>query len=202
MRGEMHLLLRPIVSARPNAAHLAIAAIEGKEKAVTVVTQNIDGLHQSAGSTTVIELHGSLFEVGYVRSHETWPVSSDALKRVLQSMEQFCRDRGSAAAFMEAVSPLYGKTQKGIYLPRVVLFGDFLPERAWEDASYALKKCDCMIIVGTSQVVQPAGSLSELATSHGAPIIGIGPEPIQCDAWLRGSACEILPRLVEAMPPV
>jgi NAD-dependent deacetylase len=189
-------LLRPILLAQPNAAHLAIADLEKKGKAVIVVTQNIDRLHQRAGSTTVLEVHGTIFEVGYIGSEDTTVVSFEMMNGVLRALEHLCLQQCTEADLMDAVSPLAGRTAQGLYLPRVVLFGDDLPRTVWANATSAVSNCDCMIVVGTSQLVWPAASLPNLAKASGATIIGVGPDPIESDVWLRGSAGALLPQLL------
>ena len=168
---------------RPNPAHYALARlqqeIEARGGRFTLVTQNIDGLHQKAGSTDVCELHGTIL---------TW--------RCTKSGEQFELD----AINFDAFPPL--SPAGGILRPNVVWFGEILPEQELERAFTESSQCDLFLSIGTSSVVQPAASLIEIARQSGAKAIEVNLEPTPItdivDLALFGKAGEVLPTLVSS----
>jgi NAD-dependent deacetylase len=165
-----------IAAARPNPAHRALVALEQRLPRFTLVTQNVDGLHDLAGSRNVIRLHGDLWTIrctrcGAGRSDRTHP---------LQPLPPVC-------------------ACGGIERPGVVWFGEALPEGALESAVAAVDAAEVVLIVGTSSVVWPAAGLGERAAGAGKDVIEINPSPAA--RWpgvlaLAGPAGEILPRLV------
>ncbi|GBC78357.1 NAD-dependent protein deacylase [bacterium HR08] len=164
-----------IERAEPNAAHRAIAAWERQFERLTVITQNVDGLHQRAGSRKILELHGSLWRV-----------------RCLQcglNME----DRRVPLPEIPPRCPSCG----GILRPDVVLFGEVVPETVFSRAVAATAECELFLVVGTSAVVYPAAVLPVLAKQHRAFVIEVNPEttPVTgiADVTILGRAGEILP---------
>lgn len=170
--------LRAADEIAPSRAHRHLAEIElGAREPVTVVTQNVDGLHQAAGSTRVVELHGTLrtmrcLEQQHVTSAEDIQWDEEGVGRCPQCGDM-CR-------------------------PNVVLFGESLPSAAWADAGEAIASAATIVAVGTSAAVYPAASLiSARATSH-AVRIWVNPESEPPDdgwTWLQGSADDMVPRL-------
>ncbi|HYF59549.1 MAG TPA: NAD-dependent deacylase [Burkholderiaceae bacterium] len=165
--------------AAPNAAHLAIARAARDGRRVSVVTQNVDGLHQRAGSDGVIELHGSIVRARCLEGCGTEPPAGwEADPRVPP------RCAGCGA-------PLR---------PAVVWFGEMLPAGAFERAEALAASCDAMLVVGTSGLVQPAASLPWTAARGGRPVIVVDPHPTELDALatvsLRGAAAEVVPALL------
>ena len=164
-----------ISSARPNPGHLAAAGLE-KFYSVCVLTQNIDGLHQRAGSSDVLELHGNIIRIKCTS----------------------CDFQGVGGSF-EELPPVC--SCGSILRPDVVWFGEPLPQKVWDDAALRAGSCDIMIVVGTSLVVSPANTLPDLARRGGALMIEINPEKTQMtgdmDVSIRDSASYVLPRLVE-----
>ncbi len=162
---------------KPNPAHLALVALEHRVPAFTLITQNIDGLHQAAGSGNVIELHGSIW---WVRCPGCGRVAED--RRVPLPDLPLC--------------PACG----GLLRPHVVWFGEMLEAAVLEEAYRALASCQVLLVVGTSGVVQPAASLGSFAKHRGAFVAEANLEPTPYtggyDASLRGKAGEILPLLV------
>ena len=135
-------------AAAPNAAHLALVRLEHHVPQLTIVTQNVDGLHQRAGSIRVIELHGNLTRFKCFEDHQLvtdWSPSSDIPPRC----------------------PRCG----GLVPPDVVWFGERLPEQALHDALVATKQCDLFFSIGTSGVVEPAASLPYRALDSGATVV-------------------------------
>lgn len=165
-----------VASVRPNPAHYALAGLEGKNPAFTLITQNVDGLHNLAGSRNVLSLHGSIWtvrcvECGYSSENREVPI------RILPRCP--CG---------------------GVLRPWVVWFGEPLPEDVIEKAFEASALSDFMMVVGTSGVVQPAASLAMRAKRAGAFLVEINPEPgamaDEMDVVLKGKAGEILPLIV------
>jgi NAD-dependent deacetylase len=192
----IHAVIRPIAEAKPNAAHQAIADME-RHVGVTIVTQNIDNLHQEAGSTIVHEVHGSLFEVTRRgRFHQL--LSRRQLIRMADRLDRARRRWFVLPRTLLAVRPMAGLGLRGLHLPRIVLFGDAMAEPAWSNSLAAAQACDCMIQVGTSGNVWPAAMLPQEAKSGGATVIIIDPNCGGGDVWLRGTAATVLPQLVEA----
>jgi NAD-dependent deacetylase len=192
-------LVRPIITAKPNPAHRAIADLEKLEKDVNVVTQNIDGLHQRAGSAHVVEIHGSLFEVLHIRGSASSiaQVSPLSLSLMLMDLDALLKvGQCTTAQLVCAVHPIFRMNPGEFYRPNIVLFGDVLPSHAWNEAVTAASACDCLLIVGTSQLVYPAAGLPAVARSSGAKIIGVGLERCECDVPLFGAAGGLLPNLV------
>ncbi|MBD0370844.1 MAG: NAD-dependent deacylase [Pyrinomonadaceae bacterium] len=162
----------------PNPAHAALARWQERFRDFTLVTQNIDGLHQAAGARNVIELHGSLWRGRCVSCSSRYDL------RELNEQERppICRLCGN-------------------YLrPDVVLFGEQLPLGAFELAAERARACELCFVVGTSAVVYPAAMLPEIASrAGGAYVVEINPErtPLSdlCDETIQGKAGEILPLL-------
>jgi len=140
-----------ILKANPNPGHEAIVALEKYVK-VVVLTQNIDGLHQRAGSSRVLELHGSI-----IRIKCTVCDYSDNITASFKELPPQCK---------------CGKLLR----PDVVWFGESLPQDVWEEAIMEANSCDVMVIVGTSLVVSPANTLPIYAKQNKAVLIEINPE--------------------------
>ena len=166
-----------LMSLKPNPAHEAISEWQHRFADFTLVTQNIDSLHQQAGSRNVIELHGNVwrarcFECG--SRHELRELRMDHDVPV-------CIDCG------------------GLMRPDVVLFEEMLPPGAFERAAAAASRCELCFVVGTSAVVYPAAAVPEIAKDAAAYVVEVNPErtPLShlCDEVLTGKAGEILPML-------
>ena len=165
---------RTVAAAQPNAAHLALAALESRVPAVQVVTQNVDGLHLRAGSTQVIELHGHLRD----------------------AFCESCGDRVPWAEAPEAPRCVCGGTMR----PAVVMFDEMLPENALSAARDAAESCDVLLTIGTSAQVWPAAELPLIARDAGACVVVVNPDLAgQPDGRnvirLAGRAAEIVPQL-------
>jgi NAD-dependent deacetylase len=162
---------------KPNPAHNAIARWQTRFKDLTVVTQNIDGLHQAAGSRKVIELHGNIWRARCLECESLYEVRD--LK--FEASVPVCFDCG------------------GDLRPDVVLFGEMLPVGAFEAAAMRAQMCELCFVVGTSAVVYPAASIPEIARAASAYVVEVNPEPTPlsdlCDEVLAGKAGEILPLL-------
>lgn len=194
----LRAVLGPLAEARPNDAHFAIAELE-RHVPAAVVTQNIDGLHQDAGSTAVREIHGSLLEVVRWGGQRVRRLSRAELSRMCRALAA-AEQSWAAARTIAAMRPMLGLSWRGVHRPNVVLFGEALREPAWDEAQRDAKRCHVMLVVGTSATVMPAAELPALARSRGATIIVVDPEEAELPAHvhLRGPAAELLPQLVTA----
>lgn len=190
-------VLEPIANAEPNAAHRAIADLE-RHVHVTVVTQNIDGLHQAAGSTVVKEIHGTLFELVNASGRFVRLVDRREMRQIADAVRTARESALIAAKLPLAIQPIFGPGAGGFHRPNLVLFGDAMAEPAWSQAAHAAMTCDVMLMVGTSGVVFPAATIPMEAKSHGATVINVDPHAPDGDLWLSGTACEVVPDLVAA----
>lgn len=176
------------LKAQPNPGHLAIAALARRIPALVLITQNVDDLHERAGSTEPLRLHGSLhhprcFRCAAPYSHPPGlPDEPEGGRRVAPPVCPRCG------------SPIR---------PGVVWFGESLPEQIWTGAMTAAKNCDLLLSVGTSSVVWPAAALPELAARAGATVVQVNPAATALDDHahynLRGKAGAILPALLAAL---
>lgn len=190
-------VLEPVAAAQPNPAHLAIADLE-KRTRVTVVTQNVDGLHQAAGSTIVHEVHGSLFKIVTLKGRFVRLVSRSEMTDLVARLRDAIAGPLPLPRILAAVRPVLGLGLTSVHRPNVVLFGEAMAEPAWTLAQEAVKSCDCLIAVGTSASVMPAAMLPGMARSVGARIISINPQPGDADINLIGPAATLLPALVRS----
>ncbi|HEX2979988.1 MAG TPA: NAD-dependent deacylase [Anaerolineaceae bacterium] len=171
-----------VISARPNPGHLALAWMERHVPRFTLITQNIDGLHQAAGSRNVIELHGNIHRARCITEDKiipNWDQNS--------SMPPHCPDCG------------------GLLRPDVVWFGEPLPAGALANAVQASRECDIFISIGTSGLVEPAATLGFEALRAGAVAVEINPEPTPLTVYTRHYLDQpfglILPALKQAVWP-
>ena len=158
---------------KPNPAHHEIALWQERFPEFTLVTQNIDGLHQKAGSRDVIELHGNIW-------------------RARCTVCRFFHDNSSASKRPDAC------LECGNFLrPDVVLFGEMLPPGAFEFAAERALDCELCFVIGTSGLVYPAAGLPEVAKAAGAYVCEVNPERTSlselCDEVLTGNAGDVLP---------
>lgn len=172
-------LAGPVARARPHQGHGALARSERSGRVLGVLTTNVDGLHQDAGSRRVTELHGSA--------------------RALVCHE--CRlEPGAGFRVPESGVPRCPAC-RGALRPRVVLFGEMLPEGAWEEAMQLVEEAEGLVAVGTSLEVQPAAAIPSLVRRRGLPVVEIGPRPTDMaregrSMWLEGLASRTLPDLL------
>lgn len=168
--------------AQPNPAHRALVELERLGQLRAVVTQNTDGLHQKAGTSRVIELHGS--------SHAVVCLDCDS---------RFPRDQVDRMN-REHCPPSCPSCGGRFLKPTVVLFGEALPMPALRDAQALAMAADVVLIVGSSLQVYPAAGIPRLAREHGAKLCIVNTEPTPFDdlaaAVIHGKAGEVLPRMV------
>ncbi len=192
----LYAVLAPIAAAEPNAAHRAIADAE-RHTGIKVVTQNVDGLHQEAGSTCVYEVHGSFLEIVTRERRFLRLISRAEMQAVSARLERLRRGWFALPRLMVAVRPALGCGTAGLYHPNLVLFGDALAEPAWTQAMAATHACDLVLQVGCSGAVWPAAGLPTEARENGARIVAVDPQPVAADLWLRGTATQIVPQLFQ-----
>ena len=181
----MQPLASDILSAQPNRAHQALVSMENSGKLRIIITQNIDALHQKAGSQRVIELHGHLRMVVCL----TCTFSDDATAYLNAFVDEY------AVPFC----PHCGDVLK----PDIVLFGEPLPEESIVLAQEEALQCDLMLVAGSSLEVMPAADLPALAVRSGARLIlvnlGITPYDHLADVIVQGDVAKILPQLADAL---
>ncbi len=178
-------LLKAATGAQPNPAHAAIASLEELGCIKAVVTQNIDGLHQAAGSLKVIELHGSMRAYTCLHCGKQTETPDQISERVLGGEIPHCDECGT------------------VLKPTITLFEEALPHSAWEDAQFEMDNADVLLVAGTSLEVMPASSLPWSALRHGAVMIMINFSPTGIDSQanliFRENVAKVLPGILEAV---
>jgi NAD-dependent deacetylase len=169
-----------VAAARPNAGHYALAELERRTSDFVLITQNVDGLHQRAGSRNVIELHGNIARVKCSREGtlvERWEQRGEEVPR--------CPSCGA------------------LLRPDVVWFEELLPADALAAAQDAARRCSVLLVVGTSAEVYPAAALPADASAAGAIVVEINPNPtplsLSADYLFSGAAGVVLPALLERL---
>ncbi|GIK34107.1 MAG: NAD-dependent protein deacylase [Gammaproteobacteria bacterium] len=169
-----------IAAAKPNAAHLAIAALDRLLPSLVLVTQNVDGLHQQAGSRSVLELHGNILRNRCSRENRLTDIDTRGTSKPPRCP--------SCGAYIR---------------PDVVWFGEPLPPQILAASQAAAGNCDLLIAVGTSSMVMPAAGLIALARSAGARFAEVNPQETlvssQADISLRMPAGEAFPAVLAAL---
>ena len=176
-------LVGQIFNAEPNAAHTALAEMENPSRAITVITQNIDLLHQKAGSKNVVEMHGSVQSMTCTECFKKF----EAKFFILEFIESGTIPRCSNC--------------NGILKPDVILFGEQLPQTAWFDAQRAARQCDLMLVAGSSLEVLPVAGLPMQALDRGAHLIIVNNTPtylnVRADVVLMKDVSTILPEIAK-----
>lgn len=169
-----------VESVAPNPAHYALVELEARVPEFTLITQNVDGLHQRAGSRRVLCLHGDITQVSCFEN----PDCPTAPPQQPWTQVPRCTECGA------------------LLRPAVVWFGEMLPEEAIDRAVNAASNCDLFLSIGTSSLVYPAAALPERALTKGAKLVEINPDETPLSdrvTWvLPGKAGEILPALLAA----
>lgn len=170
--------------AKPNKAHLAVAALEKMGKLNAVVTQNIDELHQAAGNSPerVLEVHGTMWKVGCLSCGNISPWE-DFFQLLEEGKEVGdCSQCG------------------GLLKPATVSFGQSLPMDVLEEAQHQCRQCSLLLCIGSSLAVYPAARMPEIAKSAGAKLIIVNREPTPLDSIadlaIRGEAGEVMGRVL------
>jgi NAD-dependent deacetylase len=173
---------RLIVEAQPNPAHQALARLEAAGLIKAIITQNIDGLHQRAGSQRVHEVHGHVREATCVRCYRTVPADSLIEKFVEDGQVPRC-------------------TCGGLLKPNVILFGEQLPLQVLTAARKDANACDLMLVAGSSLEMEPAADLPLVALGHDARLIIVNYQATylddRADVVINDDVAEILPRIAD-----
>ncbi|MDW8326430.1 MAG: NAD-dependent deacylase [Anaerolineales bacterium] len=176
-----------ILAAEPNAAHYALARLEAVGKLHAVITQNIDRLHQRAGQRVVYEIHGTLDTATCGCCHRRFEAAEMMWAFIHEGTLPRCSHCGH------------------ILKPDVILMEEQLPYRVFERARDAARRCDLMLVVGSSLEVMPAAGLPLEALNRGAKLIlvnyGATYLDERADVLIRADVAEVLPRIVEAADP-
>ena len=178
---------RPLASqifyAKPNPAHEALAEFERTGYQNTIITQNIDGLHQKAGSKHVVEMHGTLRTLSCTQCYKQFP-SEEHLKPFIEN----------------GTIPRCSKCN-GVLKPDVILFGEQLPQSAWQAAQRATRQCDLMLVAGSSLEVLPVAGLPIQALDHGAHLIVINNTTtyvnVRADIVMTDNVATIIPEIIK-----
>jgi NAD-dependent deacetylase len=178
----MRTLAGDIYRAQPNPAHFGLARLEQAGYIQTIITQNVDALHFRAGSQNVLEIHGSIRTLSCTRCY-----------RQVES-------QGFLAAYLERGEIPYCPECNSVLKPDMVLMGEQLPAKTWLKAQEACKKCDLMIVVGSSLEVLPVAGLPMRALENGAHLILLNYSStyldVRADVILHEDVAQTIPRLV------
>ena len=166
-----------IAASKPNQGHIALAELESRTPNFTLITQNVDDLHERAGSRNILHVHGSIWKVR-------------CLKCTGESLD--------VRAPLPEIPPRC--ECGGMLRPGVVWFGESLPSDVWTQAERAARQAEVFLVVGTSAVVYPAAGLIHHAQAAGATVIEVNIQPSgishEPDAYLEGPSGELLPQLI------
>ena len=173
-----------LLKSQPNPAHRAIVDLARQVPKLTVVTQNVDDLHERAGSDDVIHLHGSIFQ-----------------PRCFDCAQPYALTAAPQMSHEQRLAPPQCPACQGLIRPGVVWFGEALPQGAMQAAFAAAEHCDVLLSVGTSGVVQPAAQIPHIALHSGAWVVHVNPDPVASqhpkEVSLAGAAGQVLPLLVQ-----
>ncbi|MGO2745165.1 Sir2 family NAD-dependent protein deacetylase [Microbacterium sp.] len=205
-----HLGWRAFASAQPNSGHIALAEMERAGIASGVVTQNVDGLHLRAGSSRVVEVHGTMRRVlclhcGQVFDRRDIAVQIEEQNPWIAIPENIALNPDGDVApettenFVIPSCTVCG----GMLKPDVVFFGEFVPVDRFRAAESLLRSSDALIVAGSSLVVNSGVRLVERARRRGIPLVIVNREPTRADPWahavLAGGTGDVLPTLKELL---
>jgi NAD-dependent deacetylase len=180
-RDDLAEFMKALDGAKPNAAHQAMAEMERLGFLQHIITQNIDNLHQEAGSTAITEIHGNRFKLRCIECNSRYPLKGFPLDEV----------------------PPLCPSCRGVLKTDTVMFGEPIPVDALRSCHNHTELCDCMLLVGTSAVVYPAAEFPLIALRAGATLIEVNPEetPLSpyCQVVLRAPAGQALPALTQRL---
>ncbi len=191
-----------LLRAKPNPAHLSLSYLEKSSLLKAIITQNIDNLHQQAGTRSIVELHGNAFRVRCRGCGTTLKLERERVREMVSLLEKAKKSRVKVLKIFSRYCPRCPKC-KGRFQIDIVLFGQQLDEGDLSRSRELLDDCRALLIVGSSLVVYPAASLPLYAKERGAKIIEINPQPSAlsdiCDYKIMGSAAEVLPEIVKLL---
>ena len=171
---------KSVLECHPHDGHAVISNLQKQHPGVSIVTQNIDGMHQRAGSTDVVELHGSLWRLRCPNHPKSEDIGESYQHYKCPSCDSWLR-------------------------PDIIWFGDMLDQEVIRKATTAIGTCDLFISIGTSGVVYPAAGFPAIAKTNGAYCIEINPEPSAMsglyDENIEAAAGKVLPELFENISP-
>lgn len=177
----LHPLACHMLLALPNDAHNALADLQNAGFIQTIITQNIDALHWRSGARRVLEVHGTFNTLTCVRCYRQYT------------------SNGIIDDYIQNLTIPHCQRCNGILKPDVILFEEQLPMRTWLQAEDAIKKCDLLLVIGTSLDVLPSARLPVEAVEHGAHLVIINNTTtyvdVRADIILRGDVADILPQL-------
>lgn len=187
--ADFYNWIRPLANtmrvAQPNEGHSALARLEAAGHLEMIITQNIDGLHQRAGSRNVVEIHGNMQSATCLHCYRVYPSKSFIDALINDGRVPICPECG------------------GVLKPNAILFGEQLPVQALMAAKRAVSSCDLLLVAGSSLEVVPASDLPMLAISHQAKFILINREPThldhQGDVVIHDDIAQVLPEIVSAV---
>ena len=196
-----------ICNGKANAAHHALARLEQRDKLALLVTQNVDGLHAQAGSQALVEVHGSLWQVGCLGCHSRFPreaIQAQLLERNPDWRPEVLEIRPDGDAELDAraypgFQPVDCPTCGGVLKPDVVFFGEAVPAERHLAINRALAECDALVVVGSSLVVMSGYRIVRQAHQRGLPIAAINNGRTRADDLLSfkvgGDCVDVLSRL-------
>ena len=175
-------LARVMLEAQPNPGHHALAQLEKAGLLKSVITQNIDGLHQRAGSLRVHEVHGHMREATCIHCYRVVPAES--------LIEEFLEEGQVPRC-----------TCGGVMKPNVILFGEQLPLNALTAARQDTRACDLMLVIGSSLTVEPVSDLPLMALGHGAKLVIVNYQPThldeRADVVIHADLADVMPRIAD-----
>ncbi len=195
-RSWQNRLTSPIWDSEPNAGHAALVALERSGRLDTLVTQNIDGLHQKAGTdpARIVEIHGTSRDVVCLRCGD---------RQAAEPVHE--RVRNGEADPACAIEGTDGQACGGILKSATISFGQSLVAEDLFRAEEAAAACDLLLAVGSTLAVFPAAGLVPVAVQHGAVLVIVNGEPTEMDALadvvVTGSISQVLPHMVEGLAP-
>jgi NAD-dependent deacetylase len=182
--------IRPIaeimLTAEPNPAHFAMAEMEQRGCLKSIITQNVDGLHQRAGAAHVLEVHGHMRHATCIRCYKEVPAMSLVARFLITGRAPHCECGGA-------------------FKPNVILMGEQLPVRILNEAIDQVRRCDLLLIAGSSLEVVPVADLPTLAIQNGARLVIVNLEATdfdrQAEVIIRGDVADVLPRIAAHCQP-
>jgi len=189
----LRLIAEPIARAKPNPAHVALTQLQERGYIQTIVTQNVDGLHQSAGAQAVLEVHGTFHSFTCTRCFHKYRSFFEGTDDGISYVE----------AYLEQNAIPHCCRCGGVLKPDIILFEEQLPQRTWQAAQRACRAADLFLVVGSSLEVMPAAGLPMRALENNAALILINRTPtyldIRADVVIREDVAEVMPKITKAV---